>query len=43
MGFGEDVMGDHHSAHLVKWLKIIKIMTEVELFPKKKKGTEVRK
>ena len=35
-------MCDHHSAHLVKWLKIIKIMTVVELSLKKKKSTEGR-
>lgn len=40
MSFRQDAMWDHHSAHLVKWLKIIKIMTVVELF--KKKSTEVR-
>ena len=41
----QDVMCDHHSAHLVKWLKIIKIMTVVELSLKKKrkrKSTEGR-
>lgn len=39
--FRQDVMWNHHAAHLVKWLKIIKIMTVVELFKKKKKSTEV--
>lgn len=41
MSFRQDVMWDCCSAHLVKWLKIIKIMTVVEL--KKKKSTGVRK
>lgn len=36
-------MCDHHSAHLVKWLKIIKIMTVVELSLKKKKAQKAEK
>lgn len=40
MSFRQDVMWDCCSAHLVKWLKIIKIMTVVELKKKEKHGSQ---